>query len=350
MTTMEEPDPFRVPEESGPTGRGTGWEPPGGAAPVPPPPPAPAAVPAAPPQPPAAGVVPAPVPVLSPAPVPGPAPATGAVPLPRQQPYGPPSYAVNAPYGAPYAMMPPGPPRNGLGTASLVLGVTAAAVCWTFYLSPLAVILGVLALVLGALGAARARGGGATNRGAALGGLWTGAGAAVIGAVLSALLVGHLLQVIEVESEAGSELLAGAGVTVRFEDGLTVTMPEPQLSASGAIATVEVRLRNEGGDAADLGGAELYVLVGERELPGRDVRLETPLPGSLDPGQSWTARYTVTVPSGAGEFGVDYAPGRDYAFGYWRLPLPGGAGEESGDGERDRDRDRDRDDEDTADV
>lgn len=334
MTSMDEPDPFRAPEENGAPGRGTGWEPPGGTGAVPPP--------QGPPAPPPQGIA-------APAAVPGPdAPGAGYAPLAQQQPYGPPPPPVmNLPYAAPFPVRPPGPPRNGLGTASLVLGVLAAALCWTFYLSPVAVVLGVPALILGAAGAARARRGEATNRLPALGGLWTGAGATAIGAVLSVLLMGTLLKVVEVTSEAGSELLAGAEVTVRYEDGLTVTMPEPELSTSGAVATVEIRLRNEGGDAAHLGGAELYVLVGERELPGRDVRLETPLPGSLEPGQNWTARYTVTVPAGAHEFGLDFAPGRDYAFGYWQLPLPGAAG--SGE-DGDAGADRGGDDGDTADV
>ncbi|MFD7512591.1 hypothetical protein ACFV5N_25090 [Streptomyces sp. NPDC059853] len=335
---MDEPNPFRAPEENGARGRGTGWEPPGGAGAVPPPPAPPSAA-SSPPQGAAAGAV-----------VPGEgAPGTGYAPLPHQRPYGAPPSVLNSPYAAPFPVLPPGPPRNGLGIASLILGVSAAALCWTFYLSPVAVVLGLPAVILGAAGAARARRGEATNRLPALGGLWTGAGAAAIGAVLSVLLMGSLLKVVDVTSEAGAELLAGAEVTVRYGDGLTVTMPEPELSTSGAVATVEIRLRNEGDGAAHLGGTELYVLVGDRELPDRDVRLETPLPGSLEPGQNWTARYTVTVPAGAHEFGLDFAPGRGYAFGYWQLPLPGAAGSGE-DGDADRGGDRGRDDGDTADV
>ncbi|MCS0604205.1 DUF4190 domain-containing protein [Streptomyces sp. LP11] len=64
------------------------------------------------------------------------------------------------------------PPSNGLGTASLVLGILAAA---GFLLYPVALVLGILAVVFGVIGRAKARRGEATNPGVALAGLICGA-------------------------------------------------------------------------------------------------------------------------------------------------------------------------------
>ncbi len=103
--------------------------------------------------------------------------------------YGPPAYPAGsypqpgygqAPYG-PTGYPPPGYPlpRNGLGTASLVLGIIAVVLCWTVWA---AAILGVLAICFGAVGLGKANRGEATNPGSAKAGL-------VLGIVAIALLV-----------------------------------------------------------------------------------------------------------------------------------------------------------------
>jgi hypothetical protein len=79
----------------------------------------------------------------------------------------------------PTAGVPATGPRNGLGTASLVVGIVGLVFCWTVLLG---VVLGVLGLVFGIIGRARAKRGEATNGGAALAGAITG-GLALIGAV-----------------------------------------------------------------------------------------------------------------------------------------------------------------------
>jgi hypothetical protein len=63
-------------------------------------------------------------------------------------------------------------PANGMGTASLVLGICAAVV---FCLWPLAIVLGILAVIFGVLGRGKARKGVATNAGHALAGIICGA-------------------------------------------------------------------------------------------------------------------------------------------------------------------------------
>ncbi|MEU5466184.1 hypothetical protein ACH41C_30980 [Streptomyces althioticus] len=63
-------------------------------------------------------------------------------------------------------------PSNGMGVASLVLGIVAAA---AFCLWPVAIVLGVLAVIFGAIGRGKANRGEATNGGQALAGVICGA-------------------------------------------------------------------------------------------------------------------------------------------------------------------------------
>ena len=72
-------------------------------------------------------------------------------------------------------------PRNGLGTAALVLGIIGAALFWTISLP---FILGILAIIFGAVGLGRVRRGVANNRGVAMTGLILG-----IVAVLAPLVI-----------------------------------------------------------------------------------------------------------------------------------------------------------------
>ena len=67
-------------------------------------------------------------------------------------------------------------PRNGMGSAALTLGILGLFLGWLFSL---------LAIIFGGVGVGRANRGEATNRGAALWGLWLG----VIGLVLWVIIV-----------------------------------------------------------------------------------------------------------------------------------------------------------------
>jgi hypothetical protein len=71
------------------------------------------------------------------------------------------------------------PPKNGLGTAALVLGIVGLVLFWTVVLG---FVLGVLALVFGIIGRKRANRREATNGGMALAGAILG-GLAVAGTV-----------------------------------------------------------------------------------------------------------------------------------------------------------------------
>ncbi|MDT0441064.1 hypothetical protein [Streptomyces johnsoniae] len=241
-------------------------------------------------------------------------PPAGAVPLPAQAP----------PFPRPY---PPPPPRNGAGTAALVCGAVSAALCWTFTLSALALLPGLLAIVFGAVGLVRARRGTATNRGVALGGLWSGAGGLVVGAVLTWLFVAWLDEVVPVESAAGAEYLAAAGEEVVFGDGVTVTVAEPRLDPFSGAVSVAVRVTNEGRGTADLRGFDLAAAADGEPIDGGDVRYGADdLRDRLAPGEHTEVSYRVALPGPATYLGVDFSPGGDYEFGCWDLSLPGGAG------------------------
>jgi hypothetical protein len=113
---------------------------------------------------------------------------------PGRVPYG---YPGPAGYGYPGGPQPPyaGPygwpgvqpvPSNGMGTASLVLGILGALF---FLLWPISLVLGILGIIFGAVGRAKANRGEATNPGVALAGLICGAGGIVLALVFIAALI-----------------------------------------------------------------------------------------------------------------------------------------------------------------
>lgn len=99
-----------------------------------------------------------------------------------QPPYGGPYPAPNG-YGWP-GMQPA--PSDGMGTASLVLGILASI---GFLLWPVALVLGVLAIIFGAIGRGKANRGEATNPGVALAGLICGTAGVVLALGLVAFLI-----------------------------------------------------------------------------------------------------------------------------------------------------------------
>ena len=110
---------------------------------------------------------------------------------PGQSPYGsPPPYGTQPPgYGAPYASGPypggpAGPPRNGMGTAALILGIVAIPGILTVVLG---ILLGLLALIFGIIGRKRYARREATNGGAAMAGAILGGFALAISIILVAV-------------------------------------------------------------------------------------------------------------------------------------------------------------------
>ncbi|MEU6588100.1 hypothetical protein ABZ923_02510 [Streptomyces sp. NPDC046881] len=111
---------------------------------------------------------------------PGTMPAYG-YPGPQQTPYTP--YPAGTGYGWPGMQM---PPSNGMGTASLVLGIISAV---GFLMWPVALVLGILALIFGGIGRGKAGRGEATNPGVALAGIICGAAGIVLVLGLFALII-----------------------------------------------------------------------------------------------------------------------------------------------------------------
>lgn len=98
---------------------------------------------------------------------------------------GPPHGAAPAtpPYGTPYGQPGAGLPRNGLGTAALVLGIIGLLLSIVL----IGAVPGILAIIFGAIGRSRARRRMATNGGAALAGIITGVLAVAVAVALVAV-------------------------------------------------------------------------------------------------------------------------------------------------------------------
>jgi hypothetical protein len=83
-----------------------------------------------------------------------------------------------------YSALPPAAPKNGLGTAALVVAIVGLLSCWTVIGG---VVLGITAIVLGIIGRGRAKKGEATNGGVATGGIVLGAVSIVAGLAFIAI-------------------------------------------------------------------------------------------------------------------------------------------------------------------
>jgi hypothetical protein len=89
------------------------------------------------------------------------------------------------PPSTPPATRQPVRPRNGLGVAALVIGVSSLVAAVSFLLFPLALIGGIVGAILGAIGIARANAGRANNQGQAAAGLACSVIALLLAAVLA---------------------------------------------------------------------------------------------------------------------------------------------------------------------
>lgn len=74
-------------------------------------------------------------------------------------------------------------PRNGYGTAALVLGIVGVLLCWVPVFGP---ILGAVGVLLGVFGLMRSNRGEATNKGSAISGIVLGGITALVGIIVTA--------------------------------------------------------------------------------------------------------------------------------------------------------------------
>jgi hypothetical protein len=116
----------------------------------------------------------------------------GGYPPAGYQPYGgyPPGGYGPGGYPPPYGGYPPPPPaapKNGLGTAALVVAIIGLVLCWSIAGG---VVLGLCAVVLGFVARGRVRRGEATNGGVAVAGIVLGAVAIIAALVFIPIYVG----------------------------------------------------------------------------------------------------------------------------------------------------------------
>lgn len=125
---------------------------------------------------------------------------SGPPPVTPPEAYGPPGGGHQDPQrggdGGPGGHGAPGTasPRNGMGTAAVVVGVLALLLAVLFF--PVGLVLAVIGLVLGILGRRRVRRGEATNGGAALVGVALSAVALLV-AVAIAVLFGFVFSQVQ---------------------------------------------------------------------------------------------------------------------------------------------------------
>lgn len=103
----------------------------------------------------------------------------------------PPPPAYGSGTGMPGQGAPMAAPKNGMGTAALVLGILAIVLCWSAIGG---IILGALAIIFGIIGIRRVGQRIATNKGAAIAGLVTGIVGLII-AVIFTIAYGSILSI-----------------------------------------------------------------------------------------------------------------------------------------------------------
>lgn len=79
-------------------------------------------------------------------------------------------------------------PRNGMGTAALIVGILAILSCWIPVLGLIGLVLGIVAIILGAIGRGRAKRMEANNGGVAMAGLVLGVLSVLVSIVVSVLI------------------------------------------------------------------------------------------------------------------------------------------------------------------
>ncbi|MBX7435351.1 DUF4190 domain-containing protein [Mycobacterium sp. Y57] len=154
-------------------------------------------------------------------------------PQPPQYGAYPGGYPPPPPYGA-YPPPPPAGPKNGLGTAALVLAIIGLVLCWTVAGG---VILGLCAVIIGFVARGRVKRGEANNGGIAIAGIVLGFVSIVAALVFIPIYIGVFDRVggtdyIDCISRAGSDQQAiqdcADEFTQRVEEQFSLTVtPTP---------------------------------------------------------------------------------------------------------------------------
>ncbi|MEU9100154.1 DUF4190 domain-containing protein [Streptomyces sp. NPDC048361] len=263
--------------------------------------------------------------------------------------------------GAPWTPAPP-LPRNGLGTAAMVLGSISTFVAFLPFLFWIAWVLGILAVIFGLTGLGNVRKGLATNKSSALAGTILG-GASILLAVVGLIVTGAMIRsavdrVDDYDSSSvtqlpddpetpwdeeplGTELLDPASVTFgqshEYVDGVIVTVAEPsEFTLTGTYVPpglhegdrtfhVDLTIVNDSNDSLNLDFAQPHV----KDAAGNEVSMllyakagYKPFRGTLAPGERATAQYSYPVsPEAATKLQVEVHPGLLHDHAEWSGPV-----------------------------
>ncbi|WP_308101585.1 DUF4352 domain-containing protein [Streptomyces sp. S07_1.15] len=276
-----------------------------------------------------------------------------------QQMYGPPQ-------GAP--VPPPAlPPRNGLGTAALILGIIGVVTGVIPFMFWLGGILGIIALLLGLSGRGKAKRGEATNKGTATAGAVLGPVAVVLSVVMGVVTfmavddaVNEINKSVSETGEKGAAAEDGgggggkekagddgaadpgaaggetyaAGDTVVYDDGVQVTVSRHTAYTPGEFAIghtkgnkaykVTVTVVNKGEEKFDTALLTVDARAGKDGKTAESIfddKIGQGFNGTVVPGRTATAEFAFDTPAGAKTLEVEVSPGWSYNSSHWNLEL-----------------------------
>ncbi|MCC5033017.1 DUF4352 domain-containing protein [Streptomyces sp. WAC 00631] len=278
-----------------------------------------------------------------------------------QQMYGPPP-RTGAPV-PPHAL----PPRNGLGTAALILGIIGVVMGVIPFMFWLGGILGIIALILGLSGRGKAKRGEATNKGTATAGAVLGPVAVVLSVVMGVVTfmavddaVNEINKSVSETGEkgatgknggggggkekagddgaadsgaAGGETYA-AGDTVVYDDGVQVTVSRHTAYAPGEFAIghkkgnkaykVTVTVVNKGKEKFDTALLTVDARAGKDGKTAESIfddKIGQGFNGTVVPGRTATAEFAFDTPAGAKTLEIEVSPGWSYHSSHWNLEI-----------------------------
>ncbi|WP_030544069.1 DUF4190 domain-containing protein [Streptomyces albus] len=274
-----------------------------------------------------------------------------------QQMYGPPPQM-----GAP---VPPLPPRNGLGTAALVLGLVGLVMGVIPFMFWLGAILGIIALALGLTGRGKAKRGEATNKGMATAGAVLGPVAVVLSVVMGVVTVMAVDDAVDEinksvsdtrgkgatakdggsggkdkagDDAAGSDAADAetykAGDTVIYDDGVQVTVSQHTAYSPGEYSVghkkgnkaykVTVTVVNKGKEKFDTALLTVDARAGKDGKTAESIfddKVGEGFNGTVVPGKTASAEFAFDAPADAKTLEVEVSPGWSYNSSHWNLKL-----------------------------
>ncbi|MGW2858527.1 DUF4190 domain-containing protein [Streptomyces sp. NPDC001205] len=261
----------------------------------------------------------------------------------------------------PWASELPPQPRNGLGTAALVIGAISTFVAFLPFLFWIAWILGIVGLVFGLVGLSNVRKGLATNRSSALGGTVLGGVSillAVVGLIITATMVRSAVDEVRDSGRPSAPGLPAApaedpddelldsdladpapvrfGASHEYVGGVKVTVAPPtEFELSGRRLPgmhdgdrtfhIDLTIVNASSEPLNLDFAQPHV----KDATGKDLGMLystragfKPFRGSLAPGATATAQYSYPVSADAAkELRVEVHPSILYDEAVWSGPV-----------------------------